>query len=167
MPYPTYLAGQRITPSLLQAAVPLEAMKTADTDRASTTTVTADPELILALAASAEYQIEGMILTSNANQAGDLMCTLAGPAGAVGTWSVMGPDTLASSDANTIRQRSFGLGTAAGYGHPSANQVAYPLHGRIITTGAGNASFNWAQVASNATPTRVAAGSWLRAIRTG
>jgi hypothetical protein len=171
MPYPVYPAGRRITASLLQAAIPLEAMKAADTDRASTTTVTADPELVLALAASAEYQIEGMILTScsvaGVSGGPDILCTLAGPAGAVGNWTLMGPSTAATSDDNAVRQRAFTLGSTAGYGHPNTNTIAMILHARIITTTAGTASFNWAQVASNAAATRVAAGSWLRATRTG
>lgn len=170
MPYPVYLAGARITASLLQSAVPLEAMKQADTDRNSTTTPAADPELLLALEASAEYQIEGFLLTSSAAagaSGGDLLCTLAGPAGSTGTWSIIGPDTASTGDANTIRQRAFNIGTTSGYGHPNTNQIALMLHGRITTTTAGNASLNWSQVTSNATAVRVAAGSWLRAVRTG
>lgn len=57
MPFPTWLAGQRITADALQEMMPLRADKTV-TSTYTNATVTNDPELFLNLPAAGTYRVE-------------------------------------------------------------------------------------------------------------
>ncbi|MFJ7417998.1 hypothetical protein ACIQXD_05215 [Streptomyces uncialis] len=157
--------------------VPAYAYKAAATDRASTTTPAADPDLVLPLAATGVYVVE-MHLLVGGPAAGLLVTQWQVPAGATGLKGAHGPaSTAAGTDALTNagdnipgRFGAHGFGTTVTYGRRNTNtNLLYAIEtGVVTTTGtAGNCAVAWAQSASNATPTRMGAGSWMRATRIG
>jgi hypothetical protein len=148
----------------------LWARKTSDTQITSSTTLTPDPHLQIALAANKVYAIEGLLLISSASVTPDFNVAINGPAGAAGYWyvggpTVTGPTAAAVSDADIIRMaatvinggsRNFGiLNTGTVYG--------LPVNGMVETAGtAGNLTVDWAQNVANATSTNMKIYSWLR-----
>ena len=83
--YPTLLAGQRITASLLSSMQPQTARKTADTSVTASTTVAPDKHIQFEVLANAVYIWWGWIKYS-ADTAGDLNLDFTTPSGALGEW---------------------------------------------------------------------------------
>lgn len=164
--YPVPRVGQRATSALLLSLLPETIYKTADEDRNSTTTFTADDELTATLLANSVYLVEFEIHYATLNVAG-FKTDWTTPAGSVGLKSVLGPgSTQSESAANNISGRFgvHGYGTAVAYGNrnDSANQLVARENSVITTTSSGTVAIRWAQVTSNAGSTRVAAGSFMR-----
>lgn len=164
--YPVLYAGQRLTAPLMSSMLTLNAYKTGATSRAATTANIDDPDLTIAVSAGGVYLIGGTIFTSNANQTGDLKCTIAGPSGASGRWVMLLPSTTSAADPDSVRVASAAIGGTLAYGHPTAGVIGGELQG-LVTIGstAGNVAFNWAQQTSNATGTVVEANSFLSLTR--
>ncbi|OII62876.1 hypothetical protein BJP40_26940 [Streptomyces sp. CC53] len=164
MVYPSISPGQRLTADLLTSMLPLAAVKTAATDRASITSTSPDPDLQLSLEASAVYLLRGLIIVSGP-VAADLRCLVAGPAGSSGTWGMVAPGVASTTDPDQVRTRAFSLGSVSAYGLSTTSAYAWPLWAYISTVSAGTASFDWSQQTSSATAVSVAAGSHLLAHR--
>lgn len=167
--YPNYLAGQRLTAARLAASQPLVAQKASSTDRANVTAFADDPELVLQLAASAVYVIEFYIGYS-APSAGLFKTSWTVPLGASGNRTASGPGSAATdSNADNIAMRSgvHGFTTAVTYGsRGNTGFQAFAFETALVTSGAGGkCALAWAQATANATSTRVAVGSWARALR--
>lgn len=163
--YPNLLAGQRITAELLESMQPLWVGKTVTTDRASTTTISADPELVLPVEANAEYVFEFYWRVSGIT-AGGIDIQITTPTGATGSYSC---NRLAADQADTGTRTStrllFNVETEFSTPSTSAHQVIEGS-GRVITGGtAGNLSIDWAQNASNATATSMTSDSWIQLTR--
>lgn len=177
---PTWIT-RPVTAALLAAMTngiselrPVTAAKTLTTSRNSTTTDTADPHLVLALAASKTYDIKGVLLVSSAaNAAGDFKFSFTFPTGAELTVAPIGVhDSLASSssadgqfavitpDASSpTSSLSFGASTTA---------TGIQVEGRItVGSTAGNLTLLWSQLSSNANATSLLQGSWLTAYPVG
>lgn len=177
--YPTLLAGQRITASLLSSMQPQVARKTADTARSSTTTATADPHLQFEVVANAVYIMDGWIKYDGPTAA-DINIDWSAPSGSLGEWVAYGvgnSPVIGSSAAPALQTdtqdargymirvetnditsaRSFGtLGTGI---TPITLAIMSTL--RVGST-AGTYSMDWAQFASNATACTIYTDSWLR-----
>ncbi|MFB7867003.1 hypothetical protein [Streptomyces sp. NPDC056069] len=164
MPYPVPLAGQIITPSLLTSLMPLDAIKTTDESRASSATMANDAELSIAVAANAKYQLTGYVIYSQnlaASATTGIKIGWSGPTSATMLWTsggTDGPTSLTGQDVTSqiisaTRSLPSNLGTF---------MTAIPF-GVLTTVGnSGTLNLQWAQVASNATPTIMRAGSWIR-----
>ena len=177
--YPTPLAGQRLTSSLLRSMQSQVARKTADTARAATSTAVADPHLFFEVEANAVYIWHGWI-KYDASTAGDIGIDWTAPSGALGEWRGWGPgvnrivgatdatppviqaDTSAATgymvriESNDVTSlRTFG-GLGAG------NLLTMSLDGtlRVASTG-GTFSLDWAQRTSDATATTLYTDSWI------
>ena len=167
--YPFYTAGQRLTAANLQAGQFAVASKTAHTDRASNTTPADDPELTFQLAANAIYTVEFYL--NIASVTGGLVQTLwTVPSGATGNRTVFGPGQAATdTSANNISMRSgvHAYSTSIVYGtRNSIGAQFFAMETSLVTTtSAGTCAIKWAQSVSNATATRMAQGSWARALR--
>lgn len=168
--YPTIAAGQEITASLLTSMLPNMVVKQANTDR-TTSTFAADPELTFNLAAGGSYFVEFFLLLGGTTT-GDIQTRWAVPSGASGLRSVIGPSTVAA-DANadniTTRQGAHVFGTATLYsGVRNATGQIFQAYewGVLLSSGTGGAvTLEWAQGTTNATASRVNAGSLLRVTR--
>lgn len=169
--YPAVYAGQRITGTLLLSTLPLEAYKSTATTRASTTTVTDDPDLTIALEANATYWVEFFIKYA-ATTTPQFKTQWSVPSGASGGRARHG---VSSSVNDTTAGGPFGDGswgqhaftTALTYGtrNSAANQVFALESGFVTTTTAGNVALQWAQNTADASGTVVSAGSYARAKR--
>ncbi|MGW3437047.1 hypothetical protein ACWDB3_07685 [Streptomyces bacillaris] len=168
--YPLILPGQDITEAMLNAMLPQFAFKAAHTDRASTTVFAADPDLFLPLAANAVYRVEAWLLYG-ASAAGDFKTSWSVPSGATGNRSVLGPGSTAldgGADNIAGRYGVHNFGTSINYNgvRDSTGNMVFVLEAAtVVTASAGDVAVLWAQNASNATATRVGAGSILTARR--
>lgn len=183
--YPTFLAGQRITATLLSSAQPMVARKTSDTARTASTTLTADPHLTFDVAANAVYIMDGWVKYDSPTAA-DINIDWTIPSGALGEWTAIGlghspvigstnapalqTDTqdargyLIRLETNDISQpRSYGgLGVSGG----GITPMTFHLKSTLRTSStAGTYAMEWAQLVSNATATTVYTDSWLRLTR--
>ncbi|MFF7837541.1 hypothetical protein ACFZC6_01705 [Streptomyces ossamyceticus] len=164
--YPTPLAGQRITATLLRSMQPQVIRKTADTSRSATTTTTADPHLTIEVEANAVYIWDGWVKYF-ADPAADLTIDFTVPTNALGEWNGFAAGSGTS-----------GVGVTTGYSiRTEANDVSQSrnfygstdlTHGvkldgilRVASTG-GTFSLDWAQGSSSATATILYTDSWLR-----
>lgn len=170
MTYPTLYAGQRFTAALATSMLPLIAAKTATTDRASTTTVTADPELVIAVDANAEYLFEFYLRISGI-QAGGIDIQPTTPSGGSGSYSCVRliADQTADNgqlvESRSSIRMSFNVETEFSPVSTTGHQVL-DGGGRLYVGGtAGNFSIDWAQNASNATATSMHADSWIKLTR--
>jgi hypothetical protein len=176
--YPTFLAGQRITASLLRSAQPMTARKTADTARAATTSLVEDPHLQVDVVAGAVYTVKG-IIKYDGPSAADININFAAPAGSLGEWFGWGvghspvisfnttPAIVSDSqqsrgypirtETNDVTQaRSFGcVGTAL---TPLTAMIWGML--RVGST-AGTYALRWAQNTSDASAVTVYTDSYL------
>ncbi|TDD88350.1 hypothetical protein [Actinomadura rubrisoli] len=169
--YPQIAAGQRITAALLTSMLPTEIVKAANTDRVNNT-FSADPELTIALDASAVYRVEFDLLAGGTTTA-DIQTRWAVPAAASGLKSVIGPgSTAAEGNADNVAMRTgvHGFTTTVVYSgvrNATGNLFRIWETAVLTTAGAGTLSLEWAQATTNATASRISAGSLLRVKRIG
>jgi hypothetical protein len=168
--YPSIYAGQRLTGTLLQSMLPDVIVKNTNEDRASTTTLANDTDLVATLEANATYHVV-IYIHFAAVEAAQFQTQWAVPSGASGNRSANGAAfELASSGAATAqaanggyhRSGVHGVATSVRYGtRASATNQALAIEEGVITTSstAGTLALMWAQFTSNATATRVGAGS--------
>lgn len=168
--YPTILAGQRITSSLLNSMLWVEVWKTANTDRQSTTTFADDPDLTVTLDANATYRVE-MFLHFAALDVARFKTSWTVPSGATGNRSAVGPDqgTILSGTSSGGQGRwgvhAFTTSCTYGTRDSATNQCFAQEEATVVTSSAGTLALQWAQATSNATATRLAAGSYMRVRR--
>jgi len=139
-------------------------IKPSDTGRSNTTSMTNDPALVLPLAASSTYKIEGVIFYDGPSAgSSDIQWTFTIPAGAAGKyWCTRQNITGAFAGAFS----TFWTDTVSANTNGVSTTMVVPFEG-ILGTGAnaGNLRFLWAQNTSNATNTHVQNNSFLLAQR--
>ena len=155
--YPSILAGMDITAALLLGLAPLFADKTADTSRTSTTALTADPDLSIAIPSAGTYFLNGYLnYEGGTGGSSDINVQFS----SVGTLRYHMPYQGAGGSANVgntnvggtqVAMRTQGAGVLCG------TQIA----GSVITGSSGTITLNWAQNTSSGTATILHAGSWI------
>lgn len=176
--YPTYLAGQRITASLLSSAQPMVARKTADTSRSATTVTAADPHLQFPVAANGVYTMDGWIKYDSPILA-DINIDWSAPAGSLGEWTAIavghspvigasGAPALITDTQDArgylLRMEANDVTAARSFGGLGTGIVPVTMHfkGMLrVSTTPGTYSLDWAQFTSNATATTLYTDSWL------
>jgi hypothetical protein len=144
-------------------------IKPSDTTRASTTTVAADPDLVVPVVANSVYLIEFVVWFAGLQAAG-FKTDWSVPAGTSFNKRVSGPGSANAIEGNAntteLRWAVHGQGTAVSYTNPrnSAGLTTYTVETAIATIAAtaGNVTLRWAQNTSNATGTVVITGSHAR-----
>lgn len=171
----TVTAGSPIYASDINDWRPVTAYKTALTGRNSTTTNSADPDLVLSLLAGATYNVRAELITSSAaNAAGDFRAAWSWTGTAtLGYYAGQGLVTAVASGSSgdvilgpTDRLDSTSPGTDFLSGCSTAGQFLV-LAGWIACTTAVTLSLTWSQRTSNANDTRVLEGSRITAVRIG
>lgn len=167
MAWPEVLAGQAITGTLLTNLMPVTAIKTASTSRASTTAISADPELQFTVEAGAEYVGEFYFRISGVSTAFmDAQWTT--PAGATGSWEstgrLAGTETSDAGVRTSVRMALNAEIRLATVSTTSAQTVGGTFRITMGGTG-GTVSIDWAQGVSNATGTVMEADSWIKVRR--
>jgi len=143
----------------------LYADKPSDTSRASTTTIANDPDLTLPVGASKKYELDMQVVYTAVNSTGDLKFVFTVPASAVFTGSLFGVAIGSSALAFPPYQASGLLitGPAQTVAGGGIAQNALRVSGILAVAGtSGSITFQWAQGTSNATPTVVKQGSYMR-----
>lgn len=168
--YPQILAGRSIKASTLEQMLPVQLWKTANTDRPSQTTLADDPDLTTVLEANATYRVI-FYLHYAALDAARFKTAWTVPSGAIGGRTAIGADQgvilSATSSGGTGRWGFHNYSTVCTYGTRDslANLCSAVEEATLTTTSGGTLAIQWAQATSNATATRLAAGSSLRVER--
>lgn len=166
MGIPVWSVGQVLTAADVDNwLVPSAVYKTIDQTVTSSTALTNDNELLLAVAAPAEYKLEAWI-SFLANSAVDIKWSWAVPAGASMAYSALhneGGGTGFGSSANVYVDSDVPM--AAG-GSPTVTAIL--MKGKLTTTtNSGTLQFRWAQNTSNAAATHVRVRSYITLDRIG
>jgi hypothetical protein len=126
--------------------------KSADTDRSSTTTTTADPDLVAAVAANRNYNFQAMLFFTG-DAANDAKIAFDIPSGSVIAYSINGEVITSGADSSAL--------PLSGTSWPS-NAEAFLVVGTLdVDSTPGNLSLKWAQNSSGATATTLRTGSYL------
>ncbi|MFI9244138.1 hypothetical protein ACIGXF_16470 [Streptomyces sp. NPDC053086] len=165
-----WIAIGRLASSGTPLYTPIYRYKTANLDRFSNT-LTDDPDLTIALDASAVYKVE-MHLHYAATDAIRFRTAWTVPTGATGNRSAVGPDQgqilSGTSSGGTGRWGVQAFSTACIYGNRDSSVLqCFAMEEAIVTTTtAGTCALQWAQSTTSASiATRLAAGSSMRVTR--
>lgn len=167
--YPAIRAGRRMTEALLEEMIPTFIYKPGHTDRTSTTTVTLDPDLQVAVAADAVYFVEFWLWPA-AFLASDFRSEWSVPSGASGFKAVLGPGSSASDgSANNVAMRCgvHGFDTEVVYSgvRDSTGSFQVVEWGVVTTDDAGTLGLSWAQGTSGASASRLSIHSNMTVTR--
>ncbi len=162
--YPTPLAGQRVTASLLRSFQPQTIRKTADESRSATTTFADDTHLVFAAEANAVYTMWGWIKYFASNTP-DIKIQFSVPSGCLGEWAWIMPGATTAATTTTgysIRTETNDVsGSRTGYGTSDSNHFT-PISGLFrMSSTPGNIALQWAQNTSDATASTLYTDSWL------
>lgn len=161
--YPTWLAGQTARASTLMAMEPWWAWKAAATSRASTTTISIDPDLQIALPGAGTYQLDAWInYTGGTLGSSDLKVAVEySGAFSFGVWGVNGINTAGTTSV-TVNGQAIGSNTLT-LGTSGSTFYTIDIRGHLVATGAGTLGIFWAQGTSSATSTNLRQGCWVKA----
>lgn len=160
-------AGAKVSAELLADALPLMAMVVNDTTVTNSTTFVEITGLVLPLAASSTYLIDGYVAYS-AGATGDAKFGWACPDGWAGHWSLMGLTATSTGSVGSlvgvritpIEASAVALGGSDAFDGALAARLQMFVE---TDATAGNLQLRVGQLVSNGTPTIARQGSWLRA----
>lgn len=186
MQYPTILAGDRITASLLTSMETVTVVKSADETRTNTNVASNDTELFFAVEANAIYVWEGFMkyagfATAGGGASGDFQVDFTAPVGSTGEWggfgvgtTVIGSTNVAALQIDTVNSQGYMLRVesndveqARTFGSLGTGTPQNVLMNGTLRTGstAGTFQFQWAQGTVNATATTLFTDSWMKLTR--
>jgi hypothetical protein len=161
MGIPTWTPGEVLASADVNAwFVPLAVVKPSDTARSTNTSLTNDPDLTLAVAASCTYDFRCLVIFT-ASSGGDIQWTWSVPSGATMRYQCVHNEGGGTGVGNSavIDTAAF-TGFAAGGGGTTNEGLL--MDGTFTTSStSGNLVLQWAQNASNAGATTVRALSKL------
>lgn len=166
--FPTIPAGVTYVASLIQSLALPFARKDVDATARTGTTLTADSDLLIAMAANGHYIFAGVLFaTGAAIGTGDLAVAFTWPAGAACSWSGWGlaqQTGTASASANAARATS---GASLAFGVAGGTLTPVWFAGSCQNgAAAGSLQLEAAEAATNATGTVLKARSCLLSLRT-
>lgn len=166
MPYPTYLAGQRLTADLLTKAQPLFAYKDGDTTIISDSTLNDDPDLFVTVEALAVYKLTSYFKVLGGTT-GDIKFQWNTPsADGSGSWGAYGLDSGAAGVSGATRVLRVTMDASITYGTVSSGSGQVLIgSGLVRTSSAGTFKLSWAQDTSTATDTVLQSDSWMELLR--
>lgn len=161
--YPVINAGTTPVVTVLQAMLPDIAVKSSNTSRTSTTTLTADPHLVIALEANATYDFDMELLyNGGTNGSSDLKYGFTGPAGYAMTLGNISVTIPAGVGIGGGTQATTFVTGSVGTSSPLMTRVT----GTVTTSStAGNLTLTWAQNTSSGTATTLTTGCKMRVKR--
>lgn len=142
--------------------------KTTTESVTSSTTLQNDDSFLFSMVANSAYAIEGYIAYDGAaDPAGGMKTAFTGPASSslLYTNFATNGDIVGTNlvEYNVVAQ---GVTVERGLGTNGATVMTFQPKGTFVVAGtAGNAQYQWAQQASNATATRILSGSWMKFTR--
>lgn len=150
----------------------LQDSKTADTSRASTTTLTADPDISLSLVAGKDYLLEGVLFLGPGAEAGDFKYAFHMSTGSAnGSYGSIGlavgvTDVQGNVKCAALSDVAITNAVSANVGIDDVGATILLVTGLIRCVTAGALQLHWAQNASNATPTVLKKDSYIKLERT-
>ena len=150
------------------------ALRTADLPRNNTSTLAADPQVVLPVTAGAVYDLTATVLYSGVN---DILVGWSAPSGTSGTWVGIGngatlvsgtggggtQQDVSSTWGYTVRTEAVAITASRTYGGISTTPFGVQITGTVRVGGtAGNLAMAWAQGTSAATATNLLTDSWMR-----
>lgn len=148
------------------SASPRTVYKTAAEDVVSSTSLQDDDHLVLPIEANSKYAVEGLFIVAANSATPDIKFSFSLPTSATLSWTLSGNDnTAGTADYAAIVDMASNGSTKE---RPTNGSIpfGYQMAGYLATgANAGNLRLRWAQVASNAAASRLAAGSWLRILK--
>jgi hypothetical protein len=149
--------GDTITVASISTGLVVSAVvKAADESVSASTTLQADDELTIAVAANSVYQWEALLVVDETSATPDFKFQWNVPASTTGTYAFSEPVSVTSA-------------SGAAYGSPfsvlfsAASTYGVRCYGVVRTAGtAGNLALSWAQNTSNATAATVKADSYIK-----
>jgi hypothetical protein len=166
-----WIAIDRLASSGTPLYTPVYRYKPANTDRTNST-LADDPDLTVMLDANAVYRVE-FHLHYAATDTARFRTAWTIPTGATALRSAVGPDQgqilSSTSSGGTGRYGVHQPGTACIYGtrNDNTSQCFALEEGTVFTTAAGTCALQWAQSTTNATASKLGAGSSMRVTRVG
>lgn len=159
---PTFQPNMQPTAAQMATLVCRQAFKAGDTARALTTTLTADPDLSVAVDASATYEVSMHVMYTQGTL-GQLFMGFTGPAGATFDWGLIGLAVgTTASDTGSFTASACTIGTTKAVGGNISPANFVRVEGRLVVdVTSGSLTYRWAQSASNATGVTVKAGSYM------
>lgn len=164
-----FASGTKLRASRLNAMIAymtrLTASKPLDTPRFSTTSRTADPDLVVPMAANTTYDLESLLLgASEVNAGGHFSAEWQYPSDAIMTFTAHGLiSTLASGTSGDLQAGAVSQDGASPAGPfvmgLSTSTSGIVVTGTITTVTAGNLTLAWAQSSSNVNDSILKAGS--------
>ena len=172
--YPDINGGARVDDTFLSSMLDHWIIKPADATPRVVNSIVNDPDLLFPVEANALYDVE-MVIRFASLQAVGIRTAWTAPAGTTGNRLVGGPGSanVVQADANTTDMRwgVFSYGAAVGYTSPrnSTTLQTWLLEKALLAVGAtaGNVTFQWGQLVTNATGTIVNANSYIKYRRIG
>lgn len=145
-------------------AIGVWAIKTSTESVTSSTTLQNDDQLVVPMLANYKYAFEAYLIYDGST-AGDLKAAFTVPSGATLNWTNFAPNSGGTLvDYNAVVQTSSGA--TRNIACNGATVMSCQPKGYVgMGSTAGNLQLQWAQVASNATATRIFLGSWIRLTR--
>ena len=137
-------------------------IKSANETATSDITLSDDSELTFPVEPDEDWLFEFFIIC-DAPSAADIKFTLNVPASSIGEWAI-GTERLNEAFGPTYAAHSA-FGAGIGIALPDNSKVGVHIFGALTPPISGNVTIQWAQNASNGSPTTVYKYSWLRATR--
>lgn len=136
--------------------------KGTDTGRASNTTPSADPDLLIPNVPASTYYRLNAVVGYFADTTADMKGGLYGPSGAsyAGTYQAPPSSATGTSGSMTYDFASFGTGFIFG-GTGTGNNIAAEFNGVLYSGTGGTVGFTWAQSVSSGTATTVLTSSYI------
>ena len=147
------------------SSAPRRVVKTADTTRNNTATVSDDPHLTgLTLSPGGVYRLSSRLIY-NATTTADINVKWSVPAGTTMDWTTDSPVPTTTSPNGSIQATSQTVGSTATIGGTGVSTVGHPEG--IITVGStpGTLTMQWAQGTAEASNATLSAGSWVEIVR--
>ncbi|MGW2543415.1 hypothetical protein ACWC5I_21670 [Kitasatospora sp. NPDC001574] len=172
--YPAWQAGQRITAGRLRSGQPDWTSKPSDEPIASSTTLQADDHLTSPVLGGSAYTFVAQLFIGSGSSDADIRVGFDFPAGSVCHFGGTGahPGALTSGTSGVVdffpmRAAAPGGGgdTFLAFGISSAFNTWVRIEGTLVAAADGDLTLMWAQNASDATETRVLAGSSMEVRR--
>lgn len=166
--YPVLAVGQRFTADVVASMLPIQARKTSASTRTSTTSSSADSELVITLEANAVYKFVFYLKYDGAT-GGDIRWNWVGPSGMLGDYALSAVSVAAAAATTEDLAINYSMSATGGAGGLGAGTACGAQATGTITTAAaaGTLTFTWAQFTSSGTATTLQAGSYIECTRIG
>ena len=148
--YPSILAGQTITATLLDSMLPDIVTKSVTESVTSSTAMQNDDQLLSSVEASATYDVT-LHLLHDAATAADITIGWSGPTGATMNWGMIAAhvNETSSGTVTAVTMQTRLISETQDIGGGASTGTYSLVHGALTTsTTAGTLTFRWAQTAT-------------------